>query len=212
MFFFFCKSVFTQNTSDCITLYSLKDGGVKTDLVITVQEHNGINNYVYNSNPFLLGSSKERRNRKRLQKTKRFAACLSNNFNYYVVANEGGCSRQQWLITDRDIIINNLLCNFPDSIQEKIVYSYSDGRDSAFQNLIDFEHKIVLSENIYYYPLRDSLISYIVLVSVQYTNQEKCLESLLKKKGLLDKVPIREDYSINIFIPILQANNEKKSK
>lgn len=81
LFFFFCKSVFTQNTSDCITLYSLKDGGVKTDLVITVQEHNGINNYVYNSNPFLLGSSKERRNRKRLQKTKRFAACLSNNFN-----------------------------------------------------------------------------------------------------------------------------------
>lgn len=208
----FCKFIFAQNLSDCITL-NRHDGEEKgTDFEIIIKEPNCyedyINMYVYNSNPFLLGRITKCKNKEHRQKEKTYTACLSSNYSYPVVASESGCSRQQWLITDRNIIMSNLLCNFPDSIREKIVYSYSEGRDSVFQNLIDFEQKNFLSENIYYYPLRDSHLSYIILENIPYTNQIKDIETILKEKNLLDRVSIRKHYTISIFIPILSINEK----
>lgn len=208
----FCKFIFAQNISDCIAFNRHNEKGKSTDFKIIIKEPNcyddNINMYVYNSNPFLLGRITKRKNNGHRQKEKTYTACLSSNYSYSVVASESGCSRQQWLITDRNIIMNNLLCNFSDSIREKIIYSYSEGRDSAFQNLINFEQKVFLSENIYYYPLRDSHLSYIILENIPYTNQIKDIETILKEKNLLDRVSLRKHYTISIFIPILQITEK----
>lgn len=199
--------LYSQNLDECIILNYVGDDSIEYwDISRSGFK---INKYVYNSQPFLLGMSRKNRKKERWKKEKLYTICLSCDYNYSVVSSEGGCSRHQWLIADRNILRNNLLCNFPDSIQKKIIYSYSEERDSLFQNLIDFENKVYLSDEIYYYPLKDSLFSYVVLENVQYTEQIKRLETILKEKKMLDNVPIREPYSINIFIPILQTNEEK---
>lgn len=128
-----------------------------------------------------------------------------------------GRNGYDFMAYDKDLILNYLLCNFQGKDKEDIIYSYSDGRDSIFKNMIDFTKHEVNAYS-YYYDLRRTDVSYIVLCIRQY---EHCLEYLeqlfllMKAYKTLDEDMIllpKEGknipyiWSVRIFIPIINEN------
>lgn len=121
-----------------------------------------------------------------------------------------GNSVNQWLVTDWDIIRDYLLNSFSYEIQEKIKYTYNEGKDSIFKNLVDYDNIVILPSIGYYYNLRDTSLSYAVLPNVLYTNSVKIIENALKEKNLMDNVPLWNGRPIAIFVPIISTDEKKE--
>lgn len=177
-----------------------------------------MNRYVYTTKPIRTGYQRWKKNKKHL-----YTACLTNNKYYDLIATpiygnpcrknkvtDWGISASRWLITDWDIIRECLLCNFPSELQKIIIHSYSEGRDSIFKNIVDYGSKTILPGIGYYYDLRDTNCSYAVLYDITPNEDVDILETHLKKRGLMDELPMRTLYSLDIFIPILPVNEKKE--
>ena len=111
----------------------------------------------------------------------------------------------EFLITNKNIIFDYLLPFFQDSIKREILYSYSENRDTVFENLIEYDHKVIENDDVYYYPLRDTALRYAVLYSLHWDQFNEFVE-LLKKENhfkedcLIDGSMIS---SIYIYIPLI---------
>ena len=138
-------------------------------------------------------------------------------YPFYINANPLPLGRNgyDFLAYDKDLIFDYLLCNFQGKEKEAIIYSYSEGRDSIFKNMIDFTKHEVDSFS-YYYNLRRTDVSYIILYIERY---ESCLDTLFllmktyktldDNMILLPKEGKKNPYNIwdvRIFIPIINKN------
>jgi hypothetical protein len=57
------------------------------------------------------------------------------------------------LMTDKEFIFNEIYPLCDERTKRELEYSYSDNRDTIFKNIIDYEHKVILDETHYYYPV-----------------------------------------------------------
>lgn len=116
----------------------------------------------------------------------------------------------EFLITDKDIIFDFLFPFFQDSIRREITYSYSENRDTVFENLIEYDHKVIINDDLYYYPLRDTTLRYARLSTLHLYQLDEFIELLKKRNYFKEECLIdpKSISSISIYIPLVDSQIE----
>jgi hypothetical protein len=111
-----------------------------------------------------------------------------------------------FLITDKDVIFNYLFPYMEEDLQEAILYSYSYNRDTTFKNLIDYNKKTIVNDHLFFFPILDLNINYIVMYS--YHTQSTIIDfvHVLKERKIFEYCSCINEKKlgiIKIYIPIL---------
>ena len=143
---------------------------------------------------------------------------LANDKIYSILANQNPNSIcfLNFLINDKDIILNFLLPYYSDNneIKNEILYSYSENRDTVFRNLIEYDNKVIVDNEVYYYPLKDTTLRYVVISNL-YLHRLNEFINLFKEKELLNEdCLINTNFlcNVKISIPLLEKKENVDCK
>jgi len=109
------------------------------------------------------------------------------------------------IIWDTNFIINHILPLFKEEDERNIIaYTIANSNDSTFKDIIDYDNKVIISEKIYFYPIKIKTgISVMVI-------DEKWLKSVLPQSSWIYKPDCFDDGKrmlINLFIPLLEMDS-----
>jgi hypothetical protein len=57
------------------------------------------------------------------------------------------------IMTDKNFILNEVFPLCDENIQKALKYSYTNNNDTIFRNILDYENKVIIDTNVFYYPL-----------------------------------------------------------
>jgi hypothetical protein len=120
-------------------------------------------------------------------------------------------SRQYILFYDSSFVSDYILPLFKKEEDRKIIeYTLSNANDSTFKNIIDFEHKVIINENAYYYPINSPKLACV------YINKLEWFKSVIpKEKWIYNQNCYNENVPMYLLIPLLEgdtANTTRNSK
>lgn len=113
--------------------------------------------------------------------------------------------RYGFLITDTSIIYNSLdIFSVPDTIRNEIIYNYSENRDTIFNDIIDYNNKVIVDESAYYYLLKDTTFKYAILSTLDNELINKFLKVWFERNLNSKEWVVYPEIisSIGIFIPL----------
>jgi len=115
--------------------------------------------------------------------------------------------RYGFLITDTSIIYNLLdIFSVPDTIRNEIIYNYSENRDTIFNDIIDYNNKVIVDESAYCYLLKDTTFKYAMLSTLDNELINKFLKVWFERNLNSTEWVVYPEIisSIGIYIPLKQ--------
>jgi hypothetical protein len=148
-------------------------------------------------------------------KTRRICTCELANMKWINIVS-GNVRRgmipssQSILFYDSSFIADYILPLYKKEEDRRIIeYTLSNANDDTFKNIIDFERKIIINENAYFYPINSQRI-----LSIFINNFEWFKSVVPQEKWIYNHGCYNEDIAIYLHIPLLDEipSEEKGSQ
>lgn len=114
-------------------------------------------------------------------------------------------SQQHIIFYDSSFVSNYILSLLEKEEDRKILkYTLLNANDSTFKDVIDFEHKVIINENAYYYPIKSRKLV------VVYVDDFDWFKSIIPKEKWIyyNQSCYCENVSKYLLIPLLDNVNE----
>ena len=145
------------------------------------------------------------KNKRRSRKIRKICTCeLSDpelNDIILSIKVRGGVfpSHQHVMIYDSIFISNYIIPLFEAEERKTIEHTLSNANDSTFKNVIDFDNKTIINDDVFYYRIKTSK-----MISV-YVSDLKWLKSIVpQNKWIYNNNCYNEDISVFLLIPLLE--------
>jgi len=110
-------------------------------------------------------------------------------------------SFQDILLYDSSFVFDYILPLIEKEEDRTIIeYTLSNANDSTFKNVIDFEHKIIINENAYYYLINSKKILCVVIYDIKW------FKSVVpKEKWIYNQDCYDETVTMYLLVPLLDS-------
>jgi hypothetical protein len=109
-----------------------------------------------------------------------------------------------FVITDKNFILNEILPLCDEEIKDVLAYSYSNNNDTIFKYSIDYDNKIIIDENSFYYPLNMKENMQAMRIYIDSVEWFKLIIQKYSLKSLPNCITNEKKIHLFIYIPFLE--------